>query len=193
MSKLPVTQFQHRFTGQTLLFTLEERCVYMSLAADMLVELDPVGILEFNWAQTIIDHTWRLRRINAVENNLHVTSAILNSRGVAADDRLEWLNSIVAGWTRSANQFLQITRYEQAVSRQLKDAYAMLHKLQKERRAKQEAGTQVRLTATTHYQEWYRSAFEVAVTDYRKLQIERKVQREVAKQEAEALSETPAA
>jgi hypothetical protein len=58
---------KHQLTGQALFMPPSELADYLSIGAEMVKELAPVGIIEHQFAQRIIDATWRLNRGTALE------------------------------------------------------------------------------------------------------------------------------
>jgi hypothetical protein len=69
---------KHQLTGQALFMPPSELADYLSIGAEMVKELQPVGIIEHQFAQRIIDATWRLNRAIALE------TIAFNSRVAAA-------------------------------------------------------------------------------------------------------------
>jgi hypothetical protein len=69
---------KHQLTGQALFMPPSELADYLSIGAEMVKELQPVGIIEHQFAQRIIDATWRLNRGIALE------TLAFNSRVAAA-------------------------------------------------------------------------------------------------------------
>jgi hypothetical protein len=69
---------KHQLTGQALFMPPSELADYLSIGAQMVRELEPVGIIEHQFAQRIIDATWRLNRGIALE------TLAFNSRVAAA-------------------------------------------------------------------------------------------------------------
>jgi hypothetical protein len=58
---------KHQLTSQALFMPPSELADYLSIGAQMVRELEPVGIIEHQFAQRIIDATWRLNRGIALE------------------------------------------------------------------------------------------------------------------------------
>jgi hypothetical protein len=69
---------KHQLTSQALFMPPSELADYLSIGAQMVRELEPVGIIEHQFAQRIIDATWRLNRGIALE------TLAFNSRVAAA-------------------------------------------------------------------------------------------------------------
>ena len=70
---------RHAFTGHVFVMTAEDFAAYESLTKSFLDELKPQGFLERNFLQFLIDTSWRLNRIPALENKL-MTSVIPAAR-----------------------------------------------------------------------------------------------------------------
>ena len=69
---------KHQLTAQALFMPPSELADYFTIASQMIRELEPVGIIEHQFAQRIIDATWRLDRGTALETiafNSRVASA----------------------------------------------------------------------------------------------------------------------
>ena len=58
---------KHQLTGQGLFMPPSELFDYLFIGSEMVKELAPVGIIELQFAQRIIDATWRLNRGAALE------------------------------------------------------------------------------------------------------------------------------
>ena len=66
----PLIAFRHGFTGHTFLMTAEDLEAYQRLTNDFTDELKPQGMLEQQLVQFLIDTSWRLNRIPALERNV---------------------------------------------------------------------------------------------------------------------------
>jgi hypothetical protein len=66
----PLMAFRHGFTGQTFVMTAEDLAAYQRLTKGFVDDLKPQGFLEKQFVQFLIDLSWRLNRIPAIENNL---------------------------------------------------------------------------------------------------------------------------
>src|ERR1700736_3164432 len=70
IQRSPLQARRHAFTGQTFLMTAEDFEAYQRLTNDFTDELKPQGFLEQNLVQFLIDTSWRLNRIPALERRL---------------------------------------------------------------------------------------------------------------------------
>ena len=61
---------RHAFTGHIFLMTAEDLEAYQRLTNDFTDELKPQGMLEQQLVQFLIDTSWRLNRIPALENKI---------------------------------------------------------------------------------------------------------------------------
>src|SRR5450432_2502180 len=62
--------FRHGLTGQTVVMPWEDYEAYEAFCAEFIADLHPEGMLEKQFAQTIIDTTWRLNRAATQETNI---------------------------------------------------------------------------------------------------------------------------
>jgi hypothetical protein len=70
IQRSPLHAMRHAFTGQTFVMTAEDFEAYQRLTESFVDELKPQGFLEQNFVQFLIDTSWRLNRIPALERSL---------------------------------------------------------------------------------------------------------------------------
>ncbi len=70
LQRSPLHAMRHAFTGQTFVMTAEDFEAYQRLTESFVDELKPQGFLERNFVQFLIDTSWRLKRIPALERSL---------------------------------------------------------------------------------------------------------------------------
>ncbi len=110
-------------TGQNMFLEEDEYPAYMSLGAEYIAELRPVGVREVQLAQKIIDLNWRLNTMSAVENNLfHSSLAVNSAQADSKDDRTAGMCGKAATWRNDCdgpNAFEKLGRHEARVQRSL--------------------------------------------------------------------------
>ena len=62
--------WKHGLTSQVFIHTEDERPAYLEFGQELIIDLRPVGAIEIQLAQKIVDSHWRLNRVPAIENNL---------------------------------------------------------------------------------------------------------------------------
>ncbi len=110
-------------TGQNMFLEEDEYPAYMTLGADFIAELRPVGVRETQLAQKIIDLNWRLNTMSAVENNLfHSSLAVNSAQADSKDDRTAGMCGKAATWSNDCegpNAFEKLGRHEVRIQRSL--------------------------------------------------------------------------
>jgi hypothetical protein len=76
---------RHGLTGQVVVLPTEELAAYELFADAMLKDLQPLGFLETQIAQSITDDSWRLNRAKALENNMYALALNDNADSVVTD------------------------------------------------------------------------------------------------------------
>ena len=98
--------WKHGLTSQVFIHTEEERPAYLEFGQELIIDLRPVGAIEIQLAQKIVDSHWRLNRVPAIENNL-LNSPLLNQ--VDSDPELDDLSAEALGqahaWMAGENSF----------------------------------------------------------------------------------------
>jgi hypothetical protein len=79
------TPSRHGLTGQVVVLPTEELAAYELFADAMLKDLQPLGFLETQIAQSITDDAWRLNRAKALENNMYALALNDNADPVVTD------------------------------------------------------------------------------------------------------------
>lgn len=97
---------------------------YAEISEELLIELNPHGILEHTLFDEIRRATWRLRRCGKVESNL----VVIMDSGLA-----RILDPMEVGDTLAARTQKSVDRARACANRQLKQSMAELRKLQTER------------------------------------------------------------
>ncbi len=125
--RISLTALTNGLTGQNMFLEEDEYPAYMTLGAEYIAELRPVGVRETQLAQKIIDLNWRLNTISAVENNLFHSSLVAHTRAngdrvAATGDRTVGMCGKAATWREDCdgpNAFEKLGRHEARVQRSL--------------------------------------------------------------------------
>jgi hypothetical protein len=117
---------RHQLTGQGLFMPPSELERYLTIGALMVKDLEPVGMLEHQIAQRIIDATWRLNRANALETmsfNSRVATAsraFIEAHPEETDDDTILANSQALAFDKGClDMFDKLSRYGGRIERAL--------------------------------------------------------------------------
>jgi hypothetical protein len=127
--------YRHGLTGQVVLRTEGEQQAYDLHCKGLLESLAPVGAVELQLAQGIVDDQWRLNRGRAIEEN-GFSCGIHTSDG-STDNHAELFGAIAiqATWFKDAKSIGLLGLYVDRIRRALERSMKQLKELQAERHA----------------------------------------------------------
>jgi len=133
--RVSLNNLRHGLTGQTTVFSPEDRAAHDKFCAGIMESLKPENALELQIAQSIADDHWRLNRVFAIESNIfalgHLKSpAPPDSEAPEIHDALNSARVFLA----DAKQFALLSIYEQRIHRNLQKSMAQFNDLQTARR-----------------------------------------------------------
>ena len=126
---------RHGLTGQTVVLPTEDHSAYDRHAQSFLDEYQPKGATETQLVQSLIDTSWRLNRVSAVETNLFSLGITENENRVqASHPEAGAALAMALTFREHTGAFAQIGVYCQRIARQFEQTLALLRQLQAERR-----------------------------------------------------------
>ena len=123
---------KHQLTSQALFMPPSELADYLSIGAQMVRELAPVGFIEHQFAQRVIDATWRLNRATALENSAFNSRVVTASRAVIEanpdeSDAVILANSQAQAFDKDCvDMFDKLSRYGARIEKSLNTNLAQL-------------------------------------------------------------------
>ena len=130
---------RHGLTGQIVVMPTEDLQAYQSHLDSFTGEYDPKGATEANLVQALADTSWRLNRVAALEANLLTLAAAQQLNPLAgAPDQVQDALAMVASLESQAKALSNLSMHSQRLSRQFERTVALLHDLQKTRRAQEQ-------------------------------------------------------
>jgi hypothetical protein len=150
---------KHQMTGQYLFMPAKELAEYLDLGHQLIEELRPVGMLEAQFAQRIVDATWRLNRsgsLDCIAVNTRV--AIASRRVIAANPGGSEESHLVNSQALAANKecvdlIEKLGRYSSRTQRDMEKTIAALNAMKSSRIHKR--GDQYSVETCPVYA-WYR-------------------------------------
>ena len=133
---------KHQLTSQALFMPPSELADYLSIGAQMVRELAPVGIIEHQFAQRVIDATWRINRATALETSAFNSRVVTASRAVIEANPDESDATILANSQAQAfdkecvDMFDKLSRYGARIEKSLNTTLAQLENRRETRIAK---------------------------------------------------------
>ena len=125
---------RHGLTGQTVVLPTEDHSAYERHARSFLEECRPKGVIETQLVQSLIDTSWRLNRVSAVETNLFSLGILENeSRVRASHPEAEAALAMALAFREQTGAFAQIGIYCQRLARQFERTLTLLREIQDER------------------------------------------------------------
>ena len=137
-NRCALNAFQHGLSGHHMILQAHELEAWQRLSSALHREYGPATESERQLVHKIIDCHTRLNRLAAIENNiLNVGVAAATHPDSKNDDKTEAMVAQARCWTKEANTFEKLGRYESRISRQLLLYTKELDRIQTARRAQQ--------------------------------------------------------
>ena len=134
---------RHGLTGRVVVLPSEDMNIYRTFCKELMEELAPESPMERQYAQTFCDTQWRLNRARSYEDNMLALGHHEHADSLDTDDPQSHAALIAAKVFRDNSKvFVNLSLYEQRLTRQQKEALRQLEELQTKRRAAAEAKTQ---------------------------------------------------
>src|SRR6202035_3357582 len=103
---------RHGLTGQTIVLPTEDHAAYERYAHSLLNECQPKGAIETQLVQSLIDNSWRLNRVAAVETNLLSLGITENENTVrAANPEADAAPAMALSFRDNVHAFSNISIY----------------------------------------------------------------------------------
>lgn len=126
---------RHGLTGHTIVLPGEDLSAYQEHAHRFVDEFKPGGALETQLVQILIDTTWRLNRIPAVETNYLTLGAEQDLDSIHANHpQARTALAMARALYRQSRSLANLSIYEQRLSRLFERTLKQLRDLQAERR-----------------------------------------------------------
>jgi|SRR5579864_5837488 len=127
---------RHGFTGQTVVLPTEDHSAYQRHSQSFLDEYQPKGATETQLVQSMIDASWRMNRVAAVETNLFSLGITeMEDRIPAGQPDTGPALAMALAFREQIRAFSQISIYSQRLARQFERALQQLRAIQEERRS----------------------------------------------------------
>ena len=117
---------RHGLTGRIVVLPTEDMEVYKAFSKELVDSLNPETPLERQLAQTVADTQWRLNRARTYEDGMLALGHDPEIHPALRDAKV---------FRDSSKAFVNLSLYEQRLSRQQKEALRQLRELQAERKA----------------------------------------------------------
>ena len=129
---------RHGLTGQVVVLPTEELAAYERFTAGMHQDLQPVGFLETQIAQSIADDSWRLNRAKAIENNMYALALNDNGDSVVTDHPEAHAALVMAkSITSQIKTLATLSLHQHRIQRSFERNLELLRKIQAERRERE--------------------------------------------------------
>jgi hypothetical protein len=130
---------RHGLTGQTVVLPTEDHSAYQRHSHSFLNEYQPNGATETQLVQSLIDASWRINRVAAIETNLFSLGITeMEDRIRANHPEAETALAMALAFRDHTRAFAQISIYTQRLARQFERTLAQLRQIQAERRANED-------------------------------------------------------
>ncbi|HEV2114088.1 MAG TPA: hypothetical protein VGR50_08040 [Terriglobales bacterium] len=127
---------RHGLTGHVVVLPSEDQAAYQAHSRRFLDDFQPKGALESQLVQTLIDTTWRLNRIPAIETNYLTLGITQNLEKINADHpEARAALAMARALDRQSRALANLSIYEQRLSRLFERTLKQLREIQAERRA----------------------------------------------------------
>ena len=131
---------RHGLTGRVVVLPSEDLNAYRAFCKELMADLAPETALERQYAQTFCDIQWRLNRARSYEDGM-LALGQFESPAIPGIDHPEIQTALAASkaFREHSKAFVNLSLYEQRLSRQQKEALRQLQELQTQRKAEREA------------------------------------------------------
>src|ERR1700693_518287 len=132
--------FRHGLTAQTVVLPTEDVAACQRHSQALLDEYLPNGATEIQLVQSLIDTSWRMNRVAAVETNLFSLGITEMEDPIRANHpEAEAALAMASTFRDNVRAFSNISIYSQRLSRQFERTLNQLRQIQTERRAAEES------------------------------------------------------
>ena len=126
--------YRHGLTGHVLVITPDDEMAYKHHCQGIHQSLAPSGAFETDLAQQIADDRWRLKRASAIETNLLAIQLNQPDDDLSGHPQVDAALATSRGWGEQKKDLNLLTLYEGRIQRNIDKNYALLEKLQQQRR-----------------------------------------------------------
>ena len=126
--------YRHGLTGHVLVITPDDELAYKQHCQGIHQSLAPSGAFETDLAQQIADGLWRLKRATAIESNLLAIELNQPDRDLSGHPQVDAALATSRAWADREKSLDRLTLYESRIRRNIEKHYALLEKLQQQRR-----------------------------------------------------------
>lgn len=127
---------RHGLTGRIVVLPTEDMEAYKAFSKELVDSLNPETPMERQFAQTVADTQWRLNRARTYEDGMLALGHFEQAGNFEAGSR-EMHSALTAAkvFRDNSKTFVNLSLYEQRLSRAQKEAFRQLRELQAERKA----------------------------------------------------------
>jgi hypothetical protein len=127
---------RHGLTGRIVVLPTEDMEVYKAFSKELVDSLNPRTPMEHQFAQTVADTQWRLNRARTMEDGMIALGHYEDEGNFdAASPEIHAALTAAKVFRERSKDFVNLSLYEQRLSRQQKEAMRQLRELQAERKA----------------------------------------------------------
>jgi hypothetical protein len=132
-----LSPLKHGLTGRIYLLSQVEQVAYDDLTRGLLDDFAPAGEMEAQLVEALVADRWRLDRAVSLEASLFFEGAerFADSLEATGDPELDLALSQGRVWTAEAKNLNLLSLYESRIHRRFDKNFAMLRKLQADRKA----------------------------------------------------------
>ncbi len=138
---------RHGLTGRVVVLPTEDMNAYHAFCKELMADLAPKTALERQYAQTFCDTQWRLNRARSYEDSM-LALGHFEGAPFPGVDHPEIENALTAAkvFRENSKAFVNLSLYEQRLSRQQKEALRQLQELQAQRKTAEAASAEANKT-----------------------------------------------
>jgi hypothetical protein len=127
---------RHGLTGRVVVLPTEDMEAYQKFSKELVDSLHPETPMETQFAQSIADTQWRLNRARTIEDGM-LAMGNFEAAGNFTADSPDIHAALTAAkvFRENSKDFVNLSLYEQRLSRAQKEAFRQLRELQAERKA----------------------------------------------------------
>lgn len=139
-----LSPLKHGLTGRIYLLSQAEQVAYDELSRGLHNDLSPAGEMEMQLVESLVADRWRLNRAVSLESSLFFEGAERFADGPEAtgDPELDVALSEGRVWSAEAKNLNLLSLYESRIHRRFEKNFAVLRKLQADRKAALEQAIQ---------------------------------------------------
>ena len=137
--KSSLNALRHGLSGHIIVLPSEDMTVYLAFAKEYTDSLHPATPVERQFAQTAADNQWRINRIKSLEDGMLALGRDQNHD--LMDTGHPGVDNVLAAaraFQDNSRAFVNLSIYEQRLSRAIKEALRQLEELQTKRAAKRQ-------------------------------------------------------